>query len=63
VDVRGRTGPFRIDVALWFQPIGFRWARTLADYDAPETRRFVAWYDEIAAGSALVIARAAWTPP
>ena len=57
VDIEGRSGPYRVDVALWFQPIGFRWARTLAEYDATETQRFVAWYDGMAASSALVVAR------
>jgi hypothetical protein len=57
VDVAGRTGPFTIVVQLWYQPIAYRWARNLASYDAPEPRRFVAWYNEMAASSAIVIAR------
>jgi len=58
VDLRGATGPFSVRVELWYQPIGFRWARNLADYDADEPRRFVRYYDSMAAASALVLARA-----
>lgn len=57
VDLAGRPGPYTVEAELWYQPISFRWARNLADYDAPETRRFVTWYDEMAAGSAVVVAR------
>jgi hypothetical protein len=31
----------------------------LAGYDAPEPRRFVGWYNEMASASAVVLARAA----
>lgn len=53
------TAPFRVTAVLRFQPIGWRWAHNLADYRAPETDRFVAWFDAIAAVSASVLARAA----
>jgi hypothetical protein len=58
VDVGGRRGPFSVEVELWYQPIAFRWARNLATYDAPETTRFVSWYDAMASSSAIVLARA-----
>ena len=54
----GATGPYDVQVQLYFQPIAFRWAQNLASYDAEETRRFVAWYEEMAASSAVVLARA-----
>jgi hypothetical protein len=57
VDVAGRVGPFSVEVELRYQPIAYRWARNLAEYDAPETRQFVAWYDDMAAGSSVVVAR------
>jgi hypothetical protein len=57
LDLAGGSGPFTVEVELWFQPIAYRWARNLAAYDAPETRRFSAWYEEMAAGSAIVVAR------
>ena len=57
VEVDPAAGPFTLEAELWFQPIGFRWAENLAAYDAPETRRFVSWYREMAGASALVLAR------
>jgi hypothetical protein len=59
VEVGGRAGPFTLEVQLWYQPIAYRWAQNLGSYDAPEPRRFVRWYSEMASGSAIVIARAA----
>ena len=49
------TGPFRIDVALRYQPIGFRWASNLRGYNAAEPRRFVGYYDAMASGSSTVL--------
>ncbi|HTM50019.1 MAG TPA: hypothetical protein VL285_15105 [Bryobacteraceae bacterium] len=49
-------GPFRIDVELWFQPIGFRWAENLRPYAAEETRRFSRFYDSMASASAVMLA-------
>jgi hypothetical protein len=57
VDTGERAGPFRIEVELRYQPIAFRWARNLTAYDAAETRRFVTWFDAMAAGSSVVLAR------
>ena len=57
VDVAGAVGSFLIQVELRYQPIAYRWARNLASYDAAETRRFVSYYDEMAAGSSLVLAK------
>ena len=51
-------GSFRLEAVLRYQPIAWRWARNLAAYDAPETRRFVGFYDAAAAESATVVARA-----
>ena len=51
------SDPGTIEVELRYQPIGFRWARNLAAYDAPEPRRFVDYYDEMAAISSVVVAR------
>ena len=51
------SGPATIDVELRYQPIGFRWARNLAGYDAPEPKRFVGYYDDMAAVSSVVVAR------
>jgi hypothetical protein len=59
VPLAGSTGPYDVEVQLWYQPIAFRWAQNLARYDSEETRRFVAWYDEMAGGSAVALAGAA----
>jgi hypothetical protein len=58
VDVAGARGPFTIDVALRFQPIGYRWAQNLSGYDAAETRRFVSYFNAMAPGSAEALATA-----
>ena len=55
---RVRRGSFRLEAVLRYQPIAYRWARNLAAYDAPETRRFVGFYDAAAGESATVLARA-----
>ncbi len=51
-------GPFQVQVELWYQPIGFRWAHNLASYDAMETHRFVSYYDSMPAETAIVLAHA-----
>ena len=58
VDTGSSAGPFRIEATLHFQPISFRWARNLAPYAAPETRRFVAYYESMSSQSSQVLARA-----
>lgn len=58
VDLPDAAGSVTIDVVLRFQPIAFRWARNLADYDAPEPKRFVAYFESMAEGSSEVLARA-----
>ena len=57
VDVSPSAGPFTVIVELWFQPIGYRWAQNLGEYDSFETDRFVRYYESMAAASALVVAR------
>jgi hypothetical protein len=54
----GATGPLSLDVDMRFQPIGFRWARNLAERDAEETRRFTSYYSAMAQVSSVSIARA-----
>jgi len=49
-------GPLTITAELWYQPIGHRWAHNLADQDAPEIDRFIAYYEEQAADSAVMLA-------
>ena len=57
VQVSPGAGPFTVTVELWFQPIAYRWAQNLSEYDSFETDRFVRYYESMAAASALIVAR------
>jgi hypothetical protein len=52
----GGRGPYDVEVELWFQPIGYRWAHNLDEYDTFETDRFGRYYREMASASALPVA-------
>ena len=54
------SGTVRCELAveLRYQPIGFRWAQNLRQYDAPEPQRFVRYYDAAASASSAILARA-----
>ena len=58
VGVVQSDAPFHVTVELRFQAIGFRWAENLAAYDAPEPRRFVRYYEAMAASSSELVSRA-----
>ena len=58
VDVSGTAGPLQVTVELRYQPIGFRWARNLAPYDADEPRRFVSYFDAMSPQSSIVVGTA-----
>ena len=64
VPVDRDNGPFTVDVSLWYQPIGFRWAHNLSQQDAAEIKRFVSYYSSMSEGSAVILAagRAASAP-
>lgn len=51
------AGALDVAVELRYQPIGFRWARNLAQYAAPEPQRFVTYFDEAAAEASVVLVR------
>jgi hypothetical protein len=61
IPVGDAQGPFQVDVELWYQPIGFRWAHNLSPYNAMETQRFVGYYDANPADTAIVVGRATAT--
>jgi hypothetical protein len=63
VSTAGSSGPYRVDVALRYQPVSYRWAQNLKRYDAPETNRFVAWYEAMASGSSSLLARSSLSIP
>jgi len=52
------VGPFHVEVELWYQPIGFRWAHNLAPYQAMEPQRWVSYYEAAAQHSAIMLAKA-----
>ena len=58
VDTARASGPFHIEVELWYQPIGFRWAHNLEGYKAKEPQRFVAYYQGASPSAALLLATA-----
>jgi hypothetical protein len=60
-DLKDAQGPYRVEAELWYQPVGYRWARNLRDVKAAETDRFVRYYDEAAGASAALLAKAAAT--
>ena len=49
VSLPDARGPFHVEVELWYQPIGYRWAHNLNSYPAVETQRFVskALFDDL----------------
>ena len=58
IAIRDAEGPFRLSVAVRYQPIGFRWADNLRAYAAPEPQRFVRYYEAAAPASPATLARA-----
>ena len=50
-------GPFHIEVELWYQPIGYRWANNLKAYAAAEPRRFTNYFDAMSNGAGVILAR------
>jgi len=59
---RAPASALRVEAVLLYQSIGFRWAENLRAYDAAETQRFVRYYSESAAGSAVKLASAEAAP-
>jgi len=58
VSTNGAAGPLHVSVELLYQPVGYRWAHNLATYQAAEPQRFVHYYEQAAAKSAVVLAHA-----
>ena len=63
INVGAGAGPLQVEVSLRYQPISFRWANNLRNYDAAEPRRFVAFYDSMAGSSSVELVRATATIP
>lgn len=56
VAIRSAKRPLTVEAELLYQPIGFRWARNLEDYEADEPDRFTRLYRENAGNSAIRLA-------
>ena len=61
VNVANAQGSLSVEVELRYQPIGFRWAHNLASYDAPEPKRFLSYYEAMAAGASTLVQRVTMT--
>jgi hypothetical protein len=61
VNVSAGAGPLDIQLELLYQPIGFRWAHNLEEYDAPEPKRFVDYFNALSSSSWVVVAKASMT--
>jgi hypothetical protein len=57
VAVDPSAAPFHIEAELWYEPIGFRWARNLATYREKEPQRMVSYYNSLASSAAVILAR------
>lgn len=51
------SGPFHIDAELWYEPIAYRWAHNLSPYHAEEPERALNYYESLASGAAVMLAR------
>ncbi|MEQ1949084.1 MAG: hypothetical protein ABL995_17970 [Bryobacteraceae bacterium] len=58
VATNGAQGPFQVEVEVWYQPIGYRWAMNLKQYNSMEPKRFVGYYESAAPGSGVRLAQA-----
>ncbi len=56
ISLAGATGPYTIRARLLYQPIGYRWATNLGDFDAEEPRRFMRYWGAVSATSMEVLA-------
>jgi hypothetical protein len=56
VPIGSASGPFRVKVELWYQPIGFRWAHNLGAYKEVEPQRFLGYYESMSGSNAVVLA-------
>jgi len=47
VDTGEASGPYTITAELLYQSIGYRWAKNLSRFDAPEPLRFTGYYERL----------------
>lgn len=58
VAIKPDSGPFHINVELWYEPIAYRWAHNLAPYSSEEPQRVVRYYESLSSTVATMLARA-----
>ena len=61
VGVGSASGPFQVEVVLWYQPIGYRWAHALGEYDTAESAQFMRFFNGVSSNSRALLARAGAT--
>lgn len=54
--VTGASGPFTVSAELLYQPISYRWAQNLAEYDEFEPQRFVRYYESMSTATHQLLA-------
>ena len=60
-DVTGFDAPFTVSAALWYQPIGWRWAENLGEPETVEARRFRSYFEGMSSGVSALLAKATRT--
>lgn len=63
IPIAGAEGPFTVEAELLYQPLSYRWANNLKQYDAPEPRRFTGYYDAMAHATTALLAAARRSEP
>ena len=58
VDVGNAQPPFTAVAELWYQPIAYRWAINLGEFDTQESDQFIGFFNGVASSSAAQLARA-----
>lgn len=53
----GFEAPFEVTAELWYQPIGFRWAMNLDEYDTQESGQFIRYFQGMSSGVGALVAR------
>jgi len=61
VSVGTARPPFRAVAELWYQPIGYRWAMNLGEYESQESAQFLDFFNGVASASGALVARAEGT--
>jgi hypothetical protein len=45
-----------VEAELRCQPVGYRWATNVAEYDMEESSRFISFFDSMSSSSATLVA-------